>query len=44
MTDDRATYHATAGYGNTTSAVNAIQFKCDTGTIDSGTIEMYGIN
>jgi hypothetical protein len=33
----------TAGYGNTTSAVNAIQFKFDTGNIDTGTIYLYGI-
>jgi hypothetical protein len=33
-----------AGYFNTTSAINAIQFKMESGTIDSGTIEMYGIN
>jgi hypothetical protein len=33
----------TAGYGNTTSAVNAIQFKFATGNIDDGTILMYGI-
>jgi hypothetical protein len=32
-----------AGYGNTTSAVNAIQFKMDSGNIDAGTILMYGI-
>jgi hypothetical protein len=32
-----------AGYGNTTSAVNAIQFKFDSGNIDAGTIYMYGI-
>jgi hypothetical protein len=31
-----------AGYGNTTSAVNAIQFKMASGNID-GTIYMYGI-
>ena len=31
-----------AGYGNTTSAVNAIQFKFDSGNFD-GTILMYGI-
>jgi len=35
-------YHI-AGYGNTTSAVNAIQFKMHDGNIDSGTIKMYGI-
>jgi hypothetical protein len=32
-----------AGYGNTTSAVNAIQFKMSSGNIDAGTIKMYGI-
>ena len=32
----------TAGYGNTTSACNAIQFKMDSGNMD-GTILMYGI-
>jgi hypothetical protein len=31
-----------AGYGNTTSAVNAIQFKMESGNMD-GTISMYGI-
>jgi hypothetical protein len=32
------------GYFNTTSAIDAIQFKFPSGNIDSGTIEMYGIN
>ena len=32
------------GYGNTTSAVNAIEFKADSGNVDSGTITMYGVN
>ena len=32
-----------AGYGNTTSAVNAINFKMSSGNIDAGTIKMYGI-
>ena len=32
-----------AGYGNTTSAVDAIQFKFDSGNIDAGTIKLYGI-
>jgi len=31
------------GYFNTTSAINAIQFKMDAGTIDSGRIALYGI-
>ncbi len=33
----------TAGYGNTTSAVNAIQFKFDSGNIDDGIIKLYGV-
>ena len=32
-----------AGYGNTTSAVDAVQFKMDSGNIDAGTIKLYGI-
>jgi hypothetical protein len=32
-----------AGYGNTTSAVNAVQFKMSSGNIDDGTILLYGI-
>ena len=32
-----------AGYGNTTSACDAIQFKMSSGNIDSGTIKMYGV-
>jgi hypothetical protein len=33
----------TSGYGNTTSAINAIIFRMNTGNIDAGTIKMYGI-
>ena len=33
----------TAGYCNTTSAVNAISFKFSSDTIDDGTIALYGI-
>ena len=33
-----------AGYGNTTSAVDAVQFKMSSGNIDSGTIKLYGIS
>jgi hypothetical protein len=33
----------TAGYGNTTSAVNAIQFKMSSGNIDDGIIKLYGL-
>jgi hypothetical protein len=32
-----------AGYFNTTSAINAIQFKFSSGNIDAGTIYLYGI-
>ena len=32
-----------AGYLNTTSAVDAIQFKQSSGNIDAGTIKLYGI-
>jgi len=32
-----------AGYGNTTSAINAIRFQMSSGNIDAGTIKMYGI-
>ena len=32
-----------AGYGNTTSAVDAVQFKMSTGNIDAGTIQLIGI-
>jgi hypothetical protein len=32
-----------AGYFNTTSAINAIQFKMDSGNILDGTIYLYGI-
>ena len=33
----------TAGYFNTTSAIDEIQFKMSYGNIDSGTIKLYGI-
>jgi len=32
-----------AGYANTTSAINAIDFKFASGNIDAGTIQMFGI-
>jgi len=32
-----------AGYGNTTSSINAIRYKFSSGNIDSGTIKLYGI-
>jgi hypothetical protein len=33
-----------AGYGNTTSAINAIQFTMGSGNIDSGVIKLYGVS
>ena len=33
-----------AGYGNTTSAIDAVQFKASSGNIDSGTIKLYGVS
>ena len=32
-----------AGYFNTTSVIDAVQFKMSSGNIDSGTITMYGV-
>ena len=44
MTDNPASNDAfSAGYGNTTSAVDAIRFIMNTGAIDAGTISLYGI-
>ena len=37
--------HHIGGYGNTTSAINAIQFSAtSSATIDSGVIKMYGLS
>ena len=32
-----------AGYGNTTSAVNAVRFQFSSGNIDDGIIKLYGV-
>ena len=34
----------TAGYFNTTAAITGLSFKFESGNIDSGTIDMYGIS
>jgi len=51
MTNVNGSHHADisantriAGYGNTTSAVDAVQFKMSSGNIDAGDICLYGIN
>jgi hypothetical protein len=38
-----STHSFSAGYLNTTSAINAIDFKMDTGNIDDGIIKLYGV-
>jgi hypothetical protein len=40
--DYSMSYHI-AGYFNTTADITAIQFKFNTGNIDSGDISLYGI-
>ena len=42
--DIQSTNFFVAGYANTTSAIDAIQFKMATGNIDSGVIKLYGIS
>jgi len=41
--DDRSLKYYSGGYGNTTSAVDAIIFKFSSGNIDAGKIKLYGI-
>ena len=41
--NDTSTRAMSAGYFNTTSAINAIQFKNHSGNIDAGDICLYGI-
>ena len=41
--NDRLYNFHIAGYFNTTSAIDEIQFKMSSGNIDSGTIKLYGI-
>ena len=44
INQDHTNHSLFAGYGNTTSAVDAVQFKMDSGNIDSGVIKLYGIS
>jgi hypothetical protein len=41
--NDYAFEHFTGGYANTTSAINAVDFKFSSGNIDDGTIQMFGV-
>ena len=34
----------TGGYCNTTSAITGVDFKANSGNIDSGVIKMYGLS
>ena len=40
---DRSINAYTAGYFNTTTAIDAVQFKMSSGNIDDGIIKMYGV-
>jgi len=40
---DRCREAFVAGYGNTTSAIDAVRFKCSSGNIN-GSIDLYGVN
>ena len=40
---DESHFHFYAGYLNTTTAVDAVQFTMSSGNIESGTIKLYGI-
>jgi len=40
---DRCSIWHVAGYGNTTSAVDAVRFQMSSGNIDSGIIKLYGV-
>jgi hypothetical protein len=42
--EDLCSTRQNAGYFNTTSAIDAVQFKMASGNIDSGDICLYGIN
>jgi len=41
--DDYTVNLYTAGYCNVTAAIDGVQFKMNSGNIDSGTIKMYGV-
>ena len=41
---DYSTNYYVAGYGNTTSAIDAVQFQMSSGNIDAGVIKLYGIS
>ena len=44
LSSDASINFFTAGYGNTTSAIDAIRFQMESGNIDSGQILLFGLN
>ena len=42
--NDRSIDAFIAGYCNTTSAIDGVQFKMDSGNIDAGTFKLYGVS
>ena len=42
--NDVSSRNFVAGYGNTTSAIDAVRFKMSSGNIDSGVIKLYGVS
>ena len=42
--DNHAQDNFSAGYFNTTAAITGLDFKFSSGNIDSGTIDLYGVN
>jgi len=42
--DDYSQDYFIAGYGNTTSPINAIKFQMNSGNIDAGQILLFGVN
>ena len=43
LNSDYSVEQFVAGYGNTTSAINAVRFQMSSGNIDDGIIKMYGV-
>ena len=43
MSTDKSENNFVAGYCNTTTAIDGIQFKFDSGNIDAGTFKLYGV-
>ena len=41
---DESRNYFVAGYGNTTSTVNAVRFQMSSGNIDDGIIKLYGVS